>query len=114
VRSSNALEDVATEFDIQGLELDWACLCWDANYRRHQDRWVGLQFKGSAWQLVNDDSRKTYIANSYRVLLTRARQGLIIFVPEGSARDATRAPRFYYGIYQYLLDCGIEPITSDP
>ena len=113
VRSSNALEDVATEFDIQGLELDWACLCWDANYRRHQDRWVGLQFKGSAWQLANDDSRKTFIANSYRVLLTRARQGLIIFVPEGSAEDATRSPRFYDGIYQYLIDCGIEPITSD-
>lgn len=113
VRSSDALEDVATEFDIQGLELDWACLCWDANLRRTDGGWEGLQFKGTRWQTVNDPERKRYLANSYRVLLTRARQGLVIFVPEGSADDATRPPAVYDYIYDFLRDCGFQALSME-
>jgi hypothetical protein len=71
VRSADALEDAATEFDVQGLELDWACLCWDANFRRAGNAWQALQFKGTRWQAVNAASRRAYVANSYRVLLSR-------------------------------------------
>lgn len=110
VRSSDALEDAATEFDVQGLELDWACLCGDANLRRSNGRWEMLQFRGSQWQAVNDCARQGYIANSYRVLLTRARQGLVIFVPEGSQTDHTRSPRHYDGIFEFLLECGFAPL----
>lgn len=110
VRSSDALEDAATEFDVQGLELDWGCLCWDANYRRGADGWEALQFKGTKWQVVNDAARKTYIANSYRVLLTRARQGLVVFVPQGSAEDATRMPQTYDAIHNFLQNCGFQTL----
>jgi len=113
VRSSDALEDAATEFDVQGLELDWGCLCWDANYRRSDNGWQTLQFKGTKWQAVNNDARKSYIANSYRVLLTRARQGLVVFVPEGSEEDITRQPEIYDAIYGYLKRCGFQDIQSN-
>lgn len=106
VRSSDALEDAATEFDVQGLELDWTCVCWDGNLRRNAGLWQALQFKGTRWQAVNDPSRKSFIANSYRVLLTRARQGMVVFVPLGSDADETRPHAVYDGIYEYLLRCG--------
>lgn len=112
VRSSNALEDAGTEFDVQGLELDWTCVCWDANFRRGSDGWQPMQFKGSRWQGVNDEARKAYIANSYRVLLTRARQGLIVFVPRGSEDDATRPPPTYDEIFRFLLDCGFVELPA--
>jgi len=105
VRSSDALEDAATEFDVQGLELDWACLCWDANFRRG-DGWETLRFRGSRWESINDPAAQAYLANSYRVLLTRARQGLVVFVPEGSDDDVTRFPQQYEGIYGFLRACG--------
>lgn len=110
VRSSDALEDAATEFDVQGLELDWTCLCWDANFRREGDAWQAMQFKGTKWQAVNDAARRTYVANSYRVLLTRSRQGMVVFVPHGSSEDATRSPEMYDGIYAYLLNCGFDTL----
>jgi hypothetical protein len=112
VRSSDALEDAATEFDVQGLELDWGCLCWDANYRQGHDGWEAMQFKGTRWQAVNDEARKSFIANSYRVLLTRARQGLVVFVPGGSSEDATRQPEFYDAIYDYLRKCGFKELLE--
>ena len=112
VRSSYALEDAATEFDIQGLELDWTCLCWDANYRRVGDQWQALQFKGTRWQAVNDETRRAYVANAYRVLLTRGRQGMVVFVPEGSNEDATRTPTVYQAIYAFLKDCGFDNLES--
>lgn len=111
VRSSNALEDAATEFDVQGLELDWTCVCWDANFRRHDHDWQTLQFKGTRWQAVNDASRQAFIANSYRVLLTRARQGMVVFVPHGSANDATRPPVTYDEIYDFLVSCGFQSLA---
>lgn len=110
VRSSDALEDAATEFDVQGLELDWGCLCWDINYRRGPRGWEALQFKGTRWQTVNDGARKSYVANSYRVLLTRARQGLVVFVPTGSTEDGTRPLDQYDAVFDYLLECGFAPL----
>ena len=110
VRSSYYLEDIATEFDIQGLELDWVGMCWDANLRRNGDEWGLSQFKGSKWMNVNDPSKRSYLINSYRVLLTRARQGMVIFVPEGDANDQTRLPEFYDPIFSYLRSCGIPEI----
>lgn len=111
VRSSDALEDAATEFDVQGLELDWACVCWDINFRRGPAGWETLQFKGTQWQSVNDKSRRQYIANAYRVLLTRARQGLVVFVPEGDLDDRTRPPEAYDQVFEFLLRCGFTTIT---
>ncbi len=110
IRSSGFLEDVATEFDIQGLELDWTCVAWDANLRRGGDTWEYKEFKGTKWKNIKDKTRKQYLLNAYRVLLTRARQGTVIFVPNGDEDDKTRLPKFYYPVYQYLLNLGISSI----
>jgi hypothetical protein len=110
IRSSYYLEDVATEFDIQGLELDWVGVCWDADFRRQGNEWGLYSFKGTRWQVVRDQFRRAYLANAYRVLLTRARQGMVIFVPRGDRRDRTRPPDFYDGTYEFLSSCGIERI----
>jgi hypothetical protein len=107
VRSSFALEDVGTEFDVQGLELDWTGVCWDANLRYVQGRWQHWNFRGSRWEQVNDPIRKAYLENAYRVLMTRARQGMVLFVPQGSPIDNTRDPRFYDGTFAFLRGCGI-------
>jgi hypothetical protein len=107
VRSSYYLEDVATEFDIQGLELDWVGVCWDADLRGINGNWECNAFRGSKWQSVKAETRQLYLVNAYRVLLTRARQGMVIFVPIGDESDATRPPEFYDGTYQLLLDCGV-------
>ena len=107
VRGSNALEDVATEFDVQGLELDWACLCWDANLRYHNGQWETWRFSGSRWQKVRDDARRAFLINSYRVLMTRARQGMVLFVPRGDTRDPTRPSSVYQDIADYLTSCGV-------
>lgn len=107
VRSSYYLEDAATEFDVQGLELDWACVVWDGDFRFTASGWQHWSFKGSRWQRINKEDRKAYLKNAYRVLLTRARQGMIIVVPEGSAADPTRLPEFYDATFQYLQDRGL-------
>ncbi|MFT4091154.1 MAG: DUF2075 domain-containing protein [Asticcacaulis sp.] len=110
VRSSWYLEDVATEFDIQGLELDWACICWDADLRYIDGAWRHYSFKGTKWQSVNDRFRRLYLKNAYRVLLTRARQGMVIFVPHGDETDVTRPKAFYDATYAFLKDCGLQEI----
>ena len=111
IRSSDYLEDVATEFDVQGLELDWACVCIDANLRLDSHRKLYPQlFKGSKWQNVNDPERHQYILNAHRVLLTRARQGNILFVPFGDHNDETRNPIWYDNLYDYFLEYGLKPI----
>lgn len=107
IRSSFALEDVATEFDIQGLELDWVGVCWDANLRHVGGNWSFHRFSGSRWQAVRDPARRRYLVNSYRVLLTRARQGCVVIVPAGTEEDPTRNPPFYDGTYDFLLKCGL-------
>lgn len=107
VRSSYFLEDVATEFDIQGLELDWVCVAWGADFRYRNQGWQYKRFSGQSWNNVNNDLLRLYLKNSYRVLLTRARQGMIIFVPLGEDTDPTRSPRFYEATYTYLSGLGI-------
>ena len=107
VRSSYYLEDVASEFDVQRLELDWVGVCWDGDFHYRNGGWVCQAFKGTKWQCVNDESRRLYLKNAYRVILTRARQGMILFVPKGEASDRTRPPSFYDGTFEYLRSCGI-------
>jgi len=107
VRSSYYCEETATEFDVQGLELDWAAIGWDADLRYARDTWHYWDFKGSRWQQVKALEPRVYLKNAYRVLLTRARQGMIVFVPPGDDRDPTRPPSFYDPTYEYLLKCGL-------
>jgi hypothetical protein len=111
VRSSYALEDAATEFDVQGLELDWVGMCWDANFRREGNTWKPYYFRGSRWERIQDPTRAAYLANAYRVLLTRARQGMVILVPHGSELDHTRTPAFYDETHAFLLGCGIPELA---
>lgn len=113
VRSSYYLEEVATEFDIQGLELDWTAVCWDADLRRSPQGWKHYRFRGATWQSVNEEVRRAYLANAYRVLLTRARQGMIIFAPKGACEDETRQPDFYDLTFEFLKACGIDEAASD-
>ena len=119
VRSSLFLEDAATEFDVQGLELDWTCIVWDGDLRRKGDNWDFFEFKGgNSWNQIQKDERRAYLINAYRVLLTRARQGMVICVPEGNSKkdqageyeDKSRAPEIYDGIYNYLKSLDIEEI----
>ncbi len=110
VRSSFYLEDVATEFHIQGLELDWACVAWDGDFRYSEEGWIYKSFKGSKWQNINKPDRKLYLKNAYRVLLTRARQGMVIVVPLGDEKDPTRLPEFYNDTFEYLKSIGFVTI----
>lgn len=123
-RSSNYLEDAATEIQVQGLELDYTCLLWDADMRYENGNWHFYKFNGSTkWneQIGNTESKRElqkYMLNAYRVLLTRARAGMVICVPSGNANktasgfweDSTRLPEFYDGTYQYLKSLGLEEI----
>ena len=95
---------------MQGLEVDWALVAWDGDFRRVGKEWVHRSFEGGKWKNVNKYERKRYLQNAYRVLLTRARQGMVIYVPKGEARDPTRAPEYYDGTYEYLKRCGVEEI----
>jgi hypothetical protein len=110
VRSSFYLEDVATEFHVQGLELDWACVTWDADFRYCRDGWSHHSFCGDRWNKINKTERKQYLKNAYRVLLTRARQGMVLVVPEGDVDDHTRPAQFYDGTYSYLKEIGFPEI----
>ena len=127
IRSSLFLEDAATEFDVQGLELDYAAIVWDGDMIYDPDHvvlskkdrkkaeltqgpWTQRSFTGSAWQNIASDMRRMYQLNAYRVLLTRARQGMVICIPEGNPDDATRLPEFYDPTYEYLKQLGITEI----
>lgn len=110
-RSSYYLEDVATEFQVQGLELDWTCVVWDGDLRRTRDTWTHHRFKGAKWERVKRDERQSYLLNAYRVLLTRARQGTVIVVPQGDEADPTRAPAFYDPVYDYLKMVGVAELS---
>lgn len=110
VRSSYYLEDVATEFHIQGLELDWVCLTWDADFRFTNEGWQHWSFVGSRWNKIRKEERKLYLKNAYRVLLTRARQGMIIVIPKGDLEDETRKPEFYDSTFNYLSAIGFKVI----
>lgn len=124
IRSSNYLEDAATEIQVQGLELDYTCLLWDADMRYQDGKWRYYRFNGQTkWveQIDNSESKHEqmrYMLNAYRVLLTRARAGMVICVPDGNANktasgfweDSTRLPEYYDGTYQYLKGLGLEEI----
>lgn len=110
LRSSFFMEDVATEFDIQGLELDYTCLIWDADFRSKKDGWSYHTVRNSRWCNNSDPINQDYQLNAYRVLLTRARKGMVICVPEGSTDDHTRQPAFYDETYEYLKSLGIKEI----
>ena len=123
-RSSNYLEDAATEIQVQGLELDYTCVLWDADMRYVDGKWHFYRFNGQTqWNEItetSDNKREQikYMLNAYRVLLTRARVGMVICVPEGNPNktvngfweDSTRKPEYYDGTYQYLKSIGIEEI----
>jgi len=111
-RSSCYLEDAATEFQIQGLELDWVCMTWDADLRFAGSCWNYNSFAGSKWNVIHKEDRRQYLRNAYRVLLTRARQGMVIFVPTGDAADRTRPPAYYDSTFDYLAGVGIPLLES--
>lgn len=110
VRSSYYLEDVATEFHVQGLELDWACVTWDADFRYSKKGWEHWSFVGDHWNHIKKAERQNYLKNAYRVLLTRARQGMVIVVPSGDLGDMTRKPEFYDPTFEYLRGIGFRII----
>jgi hypothetical protein len=106
-RSSYYLEDAATEFQVQGLELDWSCVTWDGDLRYSDGGWCFHDFRGDRWINVANIDNQNYLRNAYRVLLTRARQGMVIFVPPGAESDPTRSPGIYDQTYGYLSQLGI-------
>jgi hypothetical protein len=106
-RSSYYLEDAATEFQVQGLELDWACVTWDGDLRFTESGWSFHDFRGDRWQNIANADNRRYLRNAYRVLLTRARQGMVIFVPPGDPNDPTRSPEFYDSTFNYLRQLGL-------
>lgn len=110
VRSSYFLEDVATEFDIQGLEIDYVCLAWDINMYYEDGKWIYKNFTGTKWQNINNISKQNYLKNAYRVLMTRARQGLIIYLPYGDSNDSTRPEHLYNKNYNYFKSLGFPQI----
>lgn len=119
VRSSNYLEDAATEIQVQGLELDWTCVLWDADMRYDNGEWKYFKFNGKkVWIPEKNEERQRYMLNAYRVLLTRARIGMIICVPKGNDRktalglpeDPTRIPAYYDSTYEYLKSLGMKEI----
>ena len=110
VRSSYYLEDVATEFHVQGLELDWACVTWDADFRYTQTMDGNIGHFVGKMESYQKAERQNYLKNAYRVLLTRARQGMVIVVPEGDTEDPTRSPEFYDPTFEYLKEIGFKCI----
>jgi len=110
IRSSYFLEIPATEFGIQGLELDWVGVCWDADLRRVKNEWSHKAFKGHKWQNTANLETQKYLINKYRVLMTRAREGMVIFVPKGNPNDPTARPEFYNATANYLISCGVKEI----
>jgi DUF2075 family protein len=111
IRSSNSLETVQNQYQIQGLELDYSIVCWDADLRREKGEWKAYKLSGDDWQ---NDKLIDVAKNGYRVLLTRARKGMVIFVPVGDAsgEDQTRNTKFYDGVWAYLKSCGAKELGS--
>lgn len=110
-RSSYYLEDAATEFQVQGLEVDWACVTWDGDLRFTGSDWSFHDFHGDRWRNIRNFDNCRYLRNAYRVLLTRARQGMVIFVPPGDPDDPTRSPKFYDSTFHYLTQLGIPSLA---
>ncbi len=113
VDSSYYLEVAASEFEAQGLEIDYAVVAWDADLRYVDGEFDYYSFRGTSWNHINQEQRQKYLKNAYRVLLTRARQGFIILIPEGDPEDGTRPKEYYDGTYNYLKSIGIEEIEPE-
>jgi DUF2075 family protein len=94
------------------LELDWTCVAWDADLRYNNGRWEFFDFSGDSWKRVRANDRQRYLKNAYRVLLTRARQGMVIFIPPGDDEDPTRLPSFYDPIWDYLRSIGLPELGT--
>ena len=114
IRSSFALEVPANEYTSQGLEIDFATVCWggDMLYDSTVDRWRYGRLGGTRWKEVNREERQRFIKNSYRVLLTRAREGMVLWVSQGSAEDATRSPEALDATAAFLQECGAVSLDS--
>lgn len=110
VDSSFYLEITATEFAVQGLEIDYGIVAWDGDVRYCDDDFTYKRFTRNMWCNVNKEERRRYMKNAYRVLLTRSRQGMVIYVPEGNENDITTAPELYNGTYEYLKSIGISEL----
>ena len=108
IRSSHALEVPANEYTCQGLELDFVAVCWGGNLVRDakNTRWLYRRLNGARWQTIADESRRRFVENAYRVLLTRAREGFVIWVPQGDPSDRTREPELFDATADYLTTCG--------
>jgi hypothetical protein len=114
VRSSYRCEVFATEFEIQGLELDWIGLCWGGDFIWDESHgWLLRTLRpgpNSKWSTIKKEDKRNFRKNAYRVLLTRARQGMIIFVPKGNPEDKTNSPEKFEATAQFLLRCGVTPL----
>jgi DUF2075 family protein len=106
-KSSNTLRQPVTEFGCQGLELDLPILCWGEDYRWEHDQWLRTPIR----RRYRQHEPEVLLRNAYRVLLTRARQGMVIYVPPGDPTDPTRSPEFYDATYRYLAEIGITELT---
>jgi len=114
IRSSSFLEVPASEFECQGLELDWVGVCWggDLTLNKFSAGWDYRKFRGARWQVCRSESEQAYIRNRYRVLLTRARSGMVIWVPSGSVADSTRDPIRFERVYRYLTNAGVPDVAD--
>lgn len=110
VRSSSFLEVPATQFAIQGLELDWICVAWGEDFYFDGRQWCYQNFTGTSWKNVHSEEAQKYLLNAYRVLLTRARQGVVVYIPQGDVDDETRLIQFYDGTFEYFRSIGVEEI----
>jgi hypothetical protein len=114
IRSSCALEVPANQYTCQGLELDFVGLCWggDLNYDPSANDWMYRRLGGAYWKMIQDNTARRLLLNSYRVLMTRAREGMVIWVPLGDPDDATRDPKHLDATAQFLLRCGAQPLNG--
>lgn len=110
IRSSTFLEIPATQFAVQGLELDWVCLAWGGDLSFNENKWMHRNFTGTSWKNIGILTKKEFLVNTYRVLLTRARQGMVIYIPNGQNEDKTRMNHYYDGTFKYLKSIGIKEI----
>jgi Schlafen group 3, DNA/RNA helicase domain len=114
VRASSRLEVAATQFEIQGLELDWIGLCWGEDFTWDGTHWICRRFNNKQWKLIRpgDDRRRAYLLNAYRVLMTRARQGMVIYVPKPDQADTSRLHGELDSTAEFLIRCGATPLPS--
>jgi hypothetical protein len=113
VRASSKLEVAATQFEIQGLELDWVGLCWGEDLAWSGSEWICRRFNDKRWKpLVPDDHRRAYLVNAYRVLMTRARQGMVIYVPRPDKGDKSRLHQELDMTAEFLISCGASELRA--